>query len=52
MSVVKHWKRLPRKLVDAPSLETLKVGLDRTLSTLIWRKISLFIAGGCGVDDL
>ncbi|KAK4828534.1 hypothetical protein QYF61_027210, partial [Mycteria americana] len=26
----KHWNRLPRKVVDAPSLETLTVGLDRS----------------------
>ena len=25
MRVVKHWDRLPRELVDAPSLETFKV---------------------------
>jgi len=29
--VVKHW--LPREVVDAPSLETLKVRLDGALST-------------------
>ena len=29
---VKHWHRLPRE-VDAPSLETLKVRLERALST-------------------
>jgi len=27
--------RLPREMVDAPSLETLKVKLDRALSNLI-----------------
>ncbi|KAK4824777.1 hypothetical protein QYF61_019203 [Mycteria americana] len=35
MSVVKHWHRLPREVVDAPSLETLKVRLDGALSNLI-----------------
>ncbi|KAK4829870.1 hypothetical protein QYF61_007262 [Mycteria americana] len=35
MRVVKHWHRLPREELDAPSLETLKVGLDRALSNLI-----------------
>jgi len=25
MSMVKHWNRLPREVIDAPSLETFKV---------------------------
>ncbi|KFV92211.1 hypothetical protein N327_07650, partial [Fulmarus glacialis] len=33
--VVKHWDRLPREMVNAPSLETLKVWLDGALSNLI-----------------
>ncbi|KFP66358.1 hypothetical protein N322_07280, partial [Cariama cristata] len=35
MRVVKHWKSLPREVIDAPSLETCKVRLDRALSNLI-----------------
>ncbi|KFP49885.1 hypothetical protein N323_07056, partial [Cathartes aura] len=35
MRVVKHWNRLPREAVDAPSLETFKVRLDEALSNLI-----------------
>ena len=31
--VVWHWHRLPRELVDIPSLETPKVRLDGALST-------------------
>ncbi|KFQ71740.1 hypothetical protein N335_07922, partial [Phaethon lepturus] len=33
--VVKHWNKLPREVVDAPSLETLQIRLDRALSNLI-----------------
>ncbi|KFP19906.1 hypothetical protein Z169_07101, partial [Egretta garzetta] len=35
MRVVKHWHRLPREVVEAPSLETFKARLDRALSNLI-----------------
>ena len=33
--VVKHWNRLPRDVVEAPSLEIFKTRLDRALSNLI-----------------
>ncbi|KFM04915.1 hypothetical protein AS27_09908, partial [Aptenodytes forsteri] len=33
--VVRPWNRLPREVVDAPSLEVFKVGLDRALSNLV-----------------
>ncbi|KFQ72012.1 hypothetical protein N335_12831, partial [Phaethon lepturus] len=33
--VVKPWPRLPREVVDAPSLETSQVRLDGALSNLI-----------------
>jgi len=33
--VVRHWHRLSREVVDASSLETLKVRLDGALSSLI-----------------
>jgi len=44
--VVKHWHRLPREVVEAPSLETVKARLDGALSNLVWLKMSLLTAGG------
>jgi len=35
MRVVKHWNRLPREAVSAPSLEVLKARLDGALSNLV-----------------
>ncbi|KFW02165.1 hypothetical protein N326_09759, partial [Eurypyga helias] len=33
--VVKHWDRLPREAVDAPSLEVSKARLDEAWSNLV-----------------
>ena len=33
--VVRHWNRLLREVVDAPSLEVLKARLDGALSNLV-----------------
>jgi len=46
--VVKHWNRLPREVVEAPSLETFKVRLGGALSNLVWLKMSLLSAGELG----
>ena len=35
LRVVRHWHRLPREVVDAPSLEVLKARLDGALANLI-----------------
>ena len=45
MRVVKPWHRLPREVVDVPSLETFQVRLDGALSNLIWLKMVQLIAG-------
>jgi len=44
--VVKPWNRLPREVVDAPSLETFKARLDGALSNLIQLKMFWLTAGG------
>jgi len=46
MRVVRHWNRLPREDMVAPSLEIFKVRLDGTLSNLIYWKMSLPMAEG------
>ncbi|KFP20383.1 hypothetical protein Z169_01126, partial [Egretta garzetta] len=35
LRVVRHWNRLPREIVDAPSLEAFKARLDVALSNLV-----------------
>ena len=48
MKVVKHWNRLPREVVDAPSLAVFKASLDGALSNLVQWRMSLLMAGGVG----
>jgi len=50
--VVKHWNRLPREAVAAPSLAVFKARLDEALSSLVWWKVSLLMAGGLELDEL
>ena len=50
--VVRHRHRLPRKAVDAPSLEVFKARLDEALGNLIWWVASLPMVGGLELDDL
>jgi len=47
MRAVKHWPRLPREVVDAPSPETSKASLDGALN-LTQVKLSLLTAGRSG----
>ncbi|KFO65192.1 hypothetical protein N302_06848, partial [Corvus brachyrhynchos] len=35
VSVMRHWNRLPREAVDAPSLEVFKARLDGALGNLV-----------------
>ena len=35
VSVVRHWNKLPRETVDAPSLDAFKARLDGALSNLV-----------------
>ena len=50
--MVRHWHRLPRAAVAAPSLAVFKARLDGVLSNLFWWKVSLPMAGGLELDDL
>ena len=52
LRLVRHWIRLPREAVDAPSLEVFKARLDGALSNLFYCKVPLPMAGGVGLDDL
>ena len=44
--VVTQWNRLPKEVVDAPSLEAFKARLDVALGSLVWWLATLHIAGG------
>ena len=45
LRVLRHWNRQPREAVDLPSLEALQARLDGAVSNLVWREVSLPIAG-------
>jgi len=49
--VVTHWNRLPKDVVDAPSLEAFKARLDVALGSLVWWLVTLHIAGAFKLDD-
>ena len=50
--VARHWPRLPREAVAAPSLAGFKARLDGALSTLGWWKMSLLMAGALEPGEL
>ena len=49
---VTHWNRLPKEVVDAPSLEAFKVRLDVALGSHIQWLVILPVAVGLKLDDL
>jgi len=49
---VRHWHRLPREAVAAPSLAVFKARLNVALSNLVWWKVFLPMAGGLELGDL
>ena len=50
-TLVMHWNRLPKEVVDAPSLKAFKARLDVALGSLVWWLVTLHIAGGLNLDD-
>ena len=44
--VVRHWNRLPKEAVDAPSLQAFKARLDVALGSLVCWLVTLYTAGG------
>jgi len=50
--VVRHWHRLPREAVAAPSLGGFKARLDGAFSNLVLWKLFLLMTGGFKLDDL
>ena len=49
--LVTHWNRLPKEVVDAPSLEAFKARLDVALGSPVWWLVTLNIAGGLKFGD-
>ena len=49
--MVKHWNKLPKEVVDAPSLEAFKARLDVTLGSRVWWLATLPVAGGLELGD-
>ena len=44
--VLTHWNRLPKEVVDVPSLEAFKARLDVALGSLVWWLAILHVVGG------
>ena len=46
-----YWNKLPKEVVDAPSLEAFQARLDVALGSLVWWLATLHIVGGLKVND-
>ena len=49
--VVTHWNRLPKEVVDAPSLEAFRARLDVALGSLVSWLATLHVVGELKHDD-
>jgi len=49
---VRHWHRLPREAVDAPSVKVFKAWLDGAFTNLVSWKMPLPMAGGLELGGL
>ena len=49
--VMTHRSRLPKEVVDAPSLEAFKARQDVALGSLVWWLVTLPTAGGLKLRD-
>ena len=49
--VVTHWNRLPKEVVDAPSLEAFTARLDVAQGSLVCWLATLHVAEGLKLDD-
>ena len=49
--VVRHWNRLPKEAVDAPSLQAFKARLDVALGSLVCWLVTLHTAEGLELKE-